>query len=83
MLDLGLNNESITFEVALEALGQGKQPFISALRAEKAKPNPCAAFIRFCEMRKEAISELQDALRPGDTDTIRMILDQQRPFFGG
>lgn len=83
MANLGLNNASIDFEVALEVLGQGKQPFISAIRSEQAKPNPSAAFIHYCGMRKAAISELQDSLRPDDTDTIEKILNKQSPFFGG
>jgi hypothetical protein len=81
MLDLGINSESISFEVALEALGQGRQPFMAAIEAEKEKAHPSEPYIKYCEMRLAALDELQDELRPTDTETIRQILDRTGIFF--
>ena len=40
MLDLGINSSSISYEVALEVLGQSRQPFMQAIHEEKQKPAP-------------------------------------------
>jgi len=81
MLDLGINNDSISYEVALEVLGQSRQPFMRAIREERQKPVPSQAYIRYCEMRLAAISELQDELRPSDISTIDHILTKGDPVF--
>jgi hypothetical protein len=49
LADLGINNDSIHYEVALEVLGQKKQPFIRAIAEEKEKPNPSAELIAYCK----------------------------------
>ena len=38
MLNFGLNDASINYEVALELLGQSLQPFMQAIYEEKQKP---------------------------------------------
>ena len=35
MLDLGINSGSISYEVALEVLGQNRQPFMQAIHEER------------------------------------------------
>lgn len=78
-----LNGESIAFEVALEALGQSRQPFMQAIAMERAKPSASAALIRYCEARLAAIDALQEDLRPADIDTVRRILARDPLFITG
>lgn len=80
-VNLGINSESIQYEVALEILGQERQPFVAAINLEKAKAKPSAAFLRYCEMRLLALDELQGNLRTTDRDTIEQILDQKNELF--
>lgn len=77
--NLGMNDASINYEVALEVLGQSMQPFIRAMNSEKAKANPSAALIEYCEARKRALSRLQNNLRADDMTTIMSILDKDDP----
>lgn len=70
----------VRYEVALEVLGQGRQPIMSAIADERQKAQPSQPFIRYCEMRLEAIDELQDNLEPSDADTIERILDPNSTF---
>ena len=71
----------VRYEVALEVLGQGRQPIMSALEDERKKAAPSSAFVRYCEMRLDAIDELQDSLMPADTATIERILTKGEPAF--
>jgi hypothetical protein len=73
-VNLGVNSASIGFEVALDVLGQSRQPFMAALRDERTKAKPSQIFIRYCEARLLALDELQDDLDPSDQDTIERIL---------
>ena len=79
MLDLGINSISIGYEVALEILGQSRQPFMQAIHEEQQKPAPSQAFIRYCENRLTALDELQDDLRADDLSTIERILSKGEP----
>jgi len=81
MVNLGINTESIKYEVALEVLGQGRQPFMKAIREEKAKLSPDQSFIKYCEMRLAAIDEMLDELKPENTDTIERIIAKDGEFF--
>ncbi len=81
MLDLGINTESISYEVALEVIGQSRQPFMQAIYEEKQKQVPSQAFIRYCESRLAALDELQETLQPTDLDTIERILTKGDPVF--
>ena len=74
MLDLGINSKSISYEVALEVLGQSRQPFMQAIHDEMQKPAPSQVFIRYCESRLAALDEMQDGLQPTDLGTIERIL---------
>jgi hypothetical protein len=76
MLNLGTNSSSISYEVALEVLGQSRQPFMQAIHDERQKPTPSLVFIRYCENRLAALDELQDGLKPSDLDTIERILSR-------
>jgi hypothetical protein len=82
-IDLGINSDSISYEVALDVLGQSRQPFMTAIREEEAKATPSRPFVRYCEARLRAIDELQDELEPSDRDTIERILAadaEPKPF---
>ncbi|WP_034350473.1 hypothetical protein [Herbaspirillum sp. GW103] len=70
----------VRYEVALEVLGQGRQPFMQAIHDEQQKAKPSQDFIRYCEMRLAALDELQDSLTPTDTETIQRILDADAAF---
>ena len=76
VIDLGINSDSINYEVALEVLGQSRQPFMAAIRQEQAKGAPSQPFVRYCEARLRAIDDLQDELEPHDRDTVERILAQ-------
>lgn len=81
MLDLGINSSSISYEVALEVLGQSRQPFMQAIHEEKQKAEPSQVFIRYCESRLAALDELQEGLQPTDLATIERILAKGEPAF--
>ncbi len=81
MIDLGINSDSIKYEVALEVLGQDLQPLMEAIRIEKEKAKPSTAAITYFEMRMRAIDELQQELRPTDLDTINQIHDKNNRLF--
>lgn len=70
----------VRYEVALEILGQGRQPIMTAIQEERKKAVPSEAFLQYCKMRLDAIDELQDNLLPTDTTTIQRILDRQAAF---
>jgi len=76
MLDLGINSNSISYEVALEVLGQSRQPFMQAIHDEMQKPAPSQVFIRYCKSRLAALDEMQDELQPTDLGTIERILSR-------
>ena len=78
---LGINNDSVQYEVALEILGQELQPLIRTIGEEKEKASPSAALIKYCEMRQAAINELQHTLRVEDRGTIERILDTEDSLF--
>lgn len=80
-IDLGINDASLKYEVALEALGGDLQPFLEAIRLENEKAKPSAAAITYFEMRMRAIDELQQELLPADLDTINQILDPNNRLF--
>ena len=68
-LTLGINGDSINYEVALEVLGQSRQPFMQAIHLERQQPMPSQAFIKFCQARLSAIDDLQEELQPTDQRT--------------
>lgn len=74
-IELGVNSDSIKYEVAIEILGQELQPFVSALALEREKAEPSTALVAYYLARIEALRELQDALEVTDRDAIDSILD--------
>lgn len=78
-----INGESIAFEVALEALGQSRQPFMQAIALERAQPTPSVVLIQYCEARLAAIDALQHDLHPDDMNTVRRILNRDPLFTTG
>jgi hypothetical protein len=72
--NLGLNSDSIAFEVAIEALGQSRQPLMQALAQERASSTPSAALIAYYAARLRTVDALQDELTPKDVDIVRRIL---------
>ena len=79
--NLGINSDSIQYEVALEILGQERQPLMTAIRLEREKSEPSEAFLNYCRARLTAIDDLQSDLRSTDRDTIHQILDPQNKLF--
>lgn len=80
MLTFDLNDAGIKYEVALEVLGQSRQPYMRAIQDEEQKPTPSTAFIAYCQSHLKAIGGLQDDLRSKDKDTIERILGKAFPF---
>ena len=73
-LDLGINSDSINYEVALEKLGQSRQPLMDEIRLEREKAKPSTAYIAYCTAQLAAIDELQAELEPHDRDLVVKIL---------
>ena len=65
------------YEVALEILGQSKQPLVSALFDEYNKENPDQKLISFLEQKKAAIDDLMEDLSPDDDYLIKLILNPE------
>lgn len=80
-INLGINSNSIKYEVALEILGQERAPLMRAIRLENAKAAPCMALTQFFQARLHALDELQNELRPSDLDAIEMVLDKNNRLF--
>lgn len=72
--DLGLNSDSIAFEVAIEALGQSRQCVMQALAQERESAEPSAALVAYYAARLRALDALQDELTPRDVRIVRRIL---------
>jgi hypothetical protein len=81
MLKFQLNDAGINYEVALEILGQEKQPFVNALSEERRKAQPSEALMAYCKARIAALDELQESLRSDDAETIGLILDKTNKLF--
>jgi hypothetical protein len=54
----------LDYEVALEILGQSKQPLVSALFNERNRENPDQKLIAFLEQKKAAVDDLMEELDP-------------------
>ncbi len=65
------------YEVALEILGQSKQPLVSALFNERNRENPDPKLIAFLKKKKEAIDDLMEELDPDDEYLIKLILNPE------
>ena len=69
------------YEVALEILGQSKQPLVSALFNERNRENPDPKLIAFLKKKKEAIDDLMEELDPDDKYLIKLILKRNRRLY--
>lgn len=65
------------YEVALEILGQSKQPLVSALADERKKESPNQKLINFLKQKKTAIDHLMEELDPEDDYLIKLILNPE------
>lgn len=74
-LDLGINSDSINYEVALEKLGQFRQPWMTEIRLERAKAEPSQIYIDYCSAQLAALDQLQGDLEPRDRDIVTKVLD--------
>ncbi|MDR0378371.1 MAG: hypothetical protein LBI62_00200 [Candidatus Accumulibacter sp.] len=74
---------SVDYEVALEVLGQYKQPFVQAEFEEEQKEHPNQAFLDYCRASINALGELQDELHTTDTELIAKIIDPKNSKFFG
>jgi hypothetical protein len=63
----------IRLEVAIETLGQSKQPFIQATLQEEAKENPSKALLEYWRGRKALLTHLQRNLRISDEHAFALI----------
>lgn len=70
------NMPGIRLEVAIELLGQMKQPFIQAMELEKGKEKPSTALLEYLRGRKALLSNMQQNLRIGDVDVIKLIAEK-------
>jgi hypothetical protein len=75
VVELGINSDSINYEVALESLGQSRQPLMEEMRHERMKPNPCQAYVDYCAARLAALDQLQSELETDDKEVIHKILN--------
>lgn len=76
-----LDDAGINYEVALDILGQEKQPFVNTMWEERRKEKPSEALVAYCEARIAALDDLQESLRSGDTELISQILDKNNKLF--
>jgi hypothetical protein len=76
-----LDDVGIKYEVALEILGQEKQPFVNALWEERRKASPSEAVMAYCKARIAALDDLQESLRSNDAETIGQILDKNNKLY--
>jgi hypothetical protein len=70
------NMPGIRLEVAIELLGQMKQPFIQAILQEEAKEIPSLALVQYLEGRKALLTHMQRNIRIGDVDAIKLIAEK-------
>lgn len=75
------NMAGIRLEVAMELLGQMKQPFIQAMELEKGKEKPSTALLEYWRGRKALLSQLQQNLRGDDVAAIKLIASKSNLIF--
>ncbi|GHV04021.1 hypothetical protein AGMMS50229_04470 [Campylobacterota bacterium] len=72
--NLGINNDSINYEVALESIGARAHRYVNAQHKEEQKEHPSAALIEYCKQRISAFDDLREALDPSDKEVIERLL---------
>lgn len=68
--DLGINSQSIAFEVAIELIGQQTVPLARQLRKEREQGREGQAYSRYLEAVRKALFDLQAEITPSDTELI-------------
>lgn len=68
--------EPYEYEVAIEILGQSKQPLVNEIHQERNKDIPNEQYLKYLKARKSAIDTLIDELEPKDEYLIKRILDK-------
>jgi hypothetical protein len=84
MVEAGFEHENmpgIRMEVAIEMLGQMKQPLIQAMEREKSKENPSTVLIEYWRGRKDLLTQFQRNIRVGDVDAIKLIAEKSNLIF--
>ena len=72
--------QAIMYEVAIKKLGQSIQLIYALINTEKAKPDPSPSAVAYYEAKIDLIRDLQDALRPEETDLVQRILHDEFVF---
>jgi len=75
------NMPGIRMEVAIEMLGQMKQPLIQAMEREKSKENPSTVLLEYWRGRKDLLTQFQRNIRVGDVDAIKLIAEKSNLIF--
>jgi hypothetical protein len=75
------NMPGIRMEVAIEMLGQMKQPLIQAMELEKSKENPSAVLLEYWRGRKDLLTKFQRDIRVGDVAAIKLIAEKNNLIF--
>lgn len=75
------NMPGIRMEVAIEMLGQMKQPLIQAMELESSKENPSSVLLEYWRGRKSLLTQFQRNIRVGDVDAIKLIADKSNLIF--
>ena len=73
-------SSGVLYEVAIEKLGLSIQPIFALINAEKDKPNPSPSALAYYDAKIDLIRDLQDNLRPEETDLIQNILNDDFVF---
>lgn len=68
--------EPYEYEVAIEILGQSKQPLVNEIHEERKKNIPNEQYLKFLKARKAVIDSLIDELDPKNEYLIKRILDK-------
>lgn len=64
------------FEVAIEILGQSKQPLVNEIDIEEDRENPDEKYLKFLYAREALVENLLDELEPSDEYLVKRILDK-------
>ncbi|GHV06175.1 hypothetical protein AGMMS50229_10510 [Campylobacterota bacterium] len=72
--NLGINDDSINYEVALESIGARMQPYVQAMHDEKKKSTPSQALIEYYRNRINALGDLRESLQLTDLVLIERII---------
>jgi uncharacterized membrane protein YkoI len=72
--NLGINNDSINYEVAFQSIGARVNRLVQAKYHEKQKSNPSQALIEYYSNRINALDELRENMEITDSELIESII---------